>query len=156
MKNKKVRLEKILDWSTKVPTVRKVFNYMLENPHITQRIFSNKLNIQGHIGLYINQLRNIGADITSTKHKKGGITFYSLRNKLELNKKLNTQPSLYSKSNGAQFKVLNSDTETHIEVPVYYWKDDKSVIRIDQELMSDDFNKKMYQLTKKHDEKSGS
>jgi hypothetical protein len=156
MKNKQTRLDELIKWRTKVPAIRIVFDYMLENPHITQKIFNDKLNIKGPIGLSMNQLRNQGADITSIRHKAGGCTFYSLRHKPVLSTAIKHMQNgvlkdNVSMGNSQRFKVLNTDTDTHLEVPVYYWKDDKGVIYIDQELMSEHFNEKLHQLTKKHD-----
>tara|TARA_R110002012_G_scaffold236342_3_gene410078 strand:+ start:3527 stop:3718 length:192 start_codon:yes stop_codon:yes gene_type:complete len=49
-----------------------------------------------------------------------------------------------------KFQMLNTDTDTHIEIPIYYWQDENSTIYIDKELMIEDFNEKLHELSKKH------
>lgn len=161
MKNKQTRLEALIKWRTKVPAIRIVFDYMLENPHLTQKILNEKLGVKGAIGLSMNQLRQQGADITSTRHKSGGCTFYSLRQKVALSTAIKHMQNGRLKDNvgigtSSPFEVLNTDTDTHLEIPVYYWKDDQGVVYIDQELMSAHFDEKLSQLTKKHEDKSDS
>ena len=111
-----------------------------------------------HLANIVQQLRTLGADITSMKYKQGGKVHYSLRDKAKLSSMLvekqpvesaqpvqNAQPVMYSKA--TKFELVENNTrQDNVEIPVYYWEDDKELVHVDRELMCKEFNERLDEL----------
>jgi len=182
---KKNRLTKLSNWyrnrkpmytQSHQPMSMDVFEYLLTHKYITEISFKKNFGKKGNTSLVncIQQLRNSGAEITSTKYRQGGKMHYALRNRHQLAKVLGvnidtlklalanaqisaqtlgssttiaTQPVQYHKATKLKFQMVETDArDSNVEVPVYYFVDDMNKVVLDRALMCKEFNEKLDDL----------
>tara|TARA_B100001250_G_scaffold414442_1_gene452866 strand:+ start:2017 stop:2598 length:582 start_codon:yes stop_codon:yes gene_type:complete len=166
--NKQERLENFVSWwkgkknTFKIlPVPIKVLEHMLTHRFITEITYKKMYAKKGsstHLANIVQQLRTLGADITSMKYKQGGKVHYSLRDKAKLSSMLvekqpvesaqpvqNAQPVMYSKATKFEL-VENNMRQDNVEIPVYYWEDDRELVHVDRELMCKEFNERLDEL----------
>ena len=177
--SKKDRNEKLVSWYRKkkntyriMPKSVLVFKHMLTHRYITdiayKKLCRGDNSTSTSLTSMIQQLRNIGATITSVKYRQGGKMHYFLKDKTELANMLNinidalkqslenfdgksAQPILYSKA--TKFELVDDSLrQSSLEIPVYYWEDDKENVHVDRELMCKEFNEKLDELEQEFDD----
>ena len=79
------------------------------------------------------------------------INIDALKQSLENFDGKSAQPILYSKA--TKFELVDDSLrQSSLEIPVYYWEDDKENVHVDRELMCKEFNEKLDELEQEFDD----